>query len=96
MYDRWLACERRINVLNTMLAEAKQKNAEKSVDKKKSLNGLLAENGYLKAKVKRFEEKAEKLQENQIKKKDLPTYIHDHLKPHLTLGQVKAYLRGEP
>jgi len=94
MYDRWLACERRINVLNTMLAEAKQKNAVKGVEKKKSENALLAENGYLKAKVKRYEEKTEKLQETQIKKKDLPTYIHEHLKPHLTLGQVKAMVKG--
>ena len=95
MYDRWLACERKINELNDEIKEYKQKNNPKDIDKKKKYNALLAENCLLKAHKKRHDEQLERVEKKVVYKKDLANYIHDHLKPHLTLSQVKAYLRGE-
>jgi len=95
MYDRWLACERKINELNDEIKEYKQKNNPKDIDKKKKYNALLAENCLLKAHKKRHDEQLERVEKKVVYKKDLANYIHDHLKPHLTLSQVKAYLRGD-
>ena len=58
------------------------------------MNAVKAENCLLQNRQRKHEEIIANLSKKVVHKKDLAEFIHTHLKPHLTLGQVKAYLRG--
>ena len=49
----------------------------------------------MKAQRRRHEETVANMSKKVVNKRDLPDFIHGHLKPHLTMAQVKAYLRGD-
>ena len=64
------------------------------VEMKIQMNAVKAENCLLQNRQRKHEEIIANLSKKVVHKKDLAEFIHTHLKPHLTLGQVKAYLRG--
>jgi len=95
MYDRWFALEQKVKELNEQLKESGNSDGTKVVEMKIQMNAVKAENCLLQNRQRKHEEIISNLSKKVVHKKDLAEFIHTHLKPHLTLGQVKAYLRGD-